>query len=315
MSTSLDKDKPLVSVVTPAFNAMPYIRETVESIREQDYANIEHIVMDGGSNDGTREYLATQQHVQWSSEPDRGQSHALNKAFAKASGEIVGWLNADDVYVAGAVSKAVTFLQLHDDVDLVYGDLQIIDESSNPVGETRSRPFDLEKLLYFNFMKQPTVFMRRRLLDKLVGVDESLHYTMDREFWLRAAVAGSRIEYLGNEVLAGFRLCPGTKSFEDTPEFRVEWGEILEKLAASDDMEPALRRAARAAHRKTLAQYHVAKMTQFLEARNRNGVFSSLARAIGQDPGLLLNRGIWKFATMGLMGIRPDRLRKFRKNV
>lgn len=315
MSSSLDKDMPLVSVVTPAFNAMPYIRETVESIRDQDYANIEHIVMDGGSDDGTREYLATQQHMRWWSEPDRGQSHALNKAFGKASGDIIGWLNADDVYVAGAVSKAVNFLKLHDDVDLVYGDLQIIDESSSPVGETRSRTFDLEKLLHFNFMKQPTVFMRRRLLDKLVGVDESLHYTMDRELWLRAAIAGSRIEYLENEILAGFRLCPGTKSFEDTPEFRIEWGRVLEAIAGSDDIDPALRRAARAAHRKTQAQYHVAKMTQFLEARNRMKVLTSLAKAVVRDPGLLLNRGIWKFATMGLMGIRPDRLRKFRKNV
>src|SRR5512137_1476425 len=126
-SPSQEKEYPLVSVVTPSYNAMPYIKDTIESINNQDYPAIEHIIMDGNSTDGTQELLRQYPNLIWVSEPDRGQSHALNKAFKLVHGDIIGWLNADDTYQPGAIATAVKNLSENPEYDLVYSDLQIID--------------------------------------------------------------------------------------------------------------------------------------------------------------------------------------------
>lgn len=308
------KNPVLVSVVTPAYNAMPYIEETVQSVRGQDYPSIEHIVMDGGSKDGTVDYLKEQEYLTWESQPDRGQSHALNKGFELARGEIIGWLNADDVYLPGAINRAVTFLMEHESVDLVYGDLEIIDQAGDFVGRSKSRNFELEGQLIENLVHQPTVFMRKRVLDQVKGVDEGLHYTMDRELWLRAGIEGIRMHYLQGQTLAAFRICAGTKTYDDAPEFRLEWYLVLKGLIdLGKDMQISMEER-RSAMTKTKSQYHIAKVIQALEHRDRVAIFRELFEALRQDTSLVLNRGTWKFAGMGVLGIKPDRLSRFRKN-
>jgi glycosyltransferase involved in cell wall biosynthesis len=126
----------LVSIITPSFNQGKYLAETMNSVLKQDYPNLEYLVIDGASNDNTVEVIHAFENklAYWCSEPDRGQTDAINKGFAKAKGQILAWINSDDTYNPGAVRQAVEYLHDHPDVGMVYSDLHFIDEHSNVVG-------------------------------------------------------------------------------------------------------------------------------------------------------------------------------------
>jgi glycosyltransferase involved in cell wall biosynthesis len=174
----------LVSVVTPSLNQARYLREAIESVRAQTYSPIEHIVVDGGSTDGTLDILREYDDLRWVSEPDRGQSHALNKGFAMARGDVLGWLNADDAYMADAVEGAIAAL---DGAGLAYADVtRVNDDGVNP-RRIRSRPaFDLWTELNLGCgIYSPSVFFTREAFAAVGGLDESLHLTMDYDLWLK----------------------------------------------------------------------------------------------------------------------------------
>jgi glycosyltransferase involved in cell wall biosynthesis len=176
----------LVSVVTPSLDQAQYVREAIESVRAQTYAPIEHIVVDGGSTDGTLDILAGYDSLRWVSEPDRGQSHALNKGFSLASGEILGWLNADDAYEPDAVAQAVAAIA-DTGAALVYADVtRVNDDGVNP-RRIRSRPdFDLWTELNLGCgIYSPSVFFTREAFAAVGPIDETLHLTMDYDLWLR----------------------------------------------------------------------------------------------------------------------------------
>jgi len=176
----------LVSVVTPSYNQTRYVREAIESVRAQTYPQVEHVVVDAGSTDGTVDVLAEYDGLRWISEPDRGQSHALNKGFALASGDVFGWLNADDAYEPTAIEDAVAALE-GSGAALVYADVtRVNDDGVNP-RRIRSRPsFDLWTELNLGCgIYSPAVFFTREALESVGGVDESLHLTMDYDLWLR----------------------------------------------------------------------------------------------------------------------------------
>jgi glycosyltransferase involved in cell wall biosynthesis len=175
---------PLVSIVTPSLNQGGYLREAIESVRAQSYEPIEHIVVDGGSSDGTLEILREYDHLRWVSEPDRGQSHALNKGFALAQGEIFGWLNSDDAYEPHAVAEGVSAL---DGVGLAYADVtRVNDDGVNP-RRIRSRPVwnRWTELNEGNGIFSPSVFFTRAAFEAAGGLDESLNLAMDYDLWLR----------------------------------------------------------------------------------------------------------------------------------
>ena len=176
----------LVSIVTPSLDQGRYVREAIESVRAQTYSPIEHIVVDGGSTDGTLEILGEYEELRWVSEPDGGQSHALNKGFALATGEILGWLNADDAYEPGAVAAAVEALRSAG-AGLVYADVTRVDDDGVNPRRIRSRPeFDLWTELNLGCgIYSPAVFFTRDALESAGGIDESLHLTMDYDLWLR----------------------------------------------------------------------------------------------------------------------------------
>jgi glycosyltransferase involved in cell wall biosynthesis len=176
----------LVSIVTPSFNQAAYLREAIESVRAQTHPEVEHVVVDGGSTDGTQEILAEYEGLTWVSEPDRGQSHALNKGFAMARGTVLGWLNADDLYEPHAVSEGLRALD-ETGAGLVYADVtRINDDHVNP-RRIRSRPtFDLWTELNLGCgIFSPAVFFTREALEAAGGIDENLHLTMDYDLWLR----------------------------------------------------------------------------------------------------------------------------------
>ncbi len=187
---------PLVTIVTPSYNQGRFIRATIESVLTQDYPNIEYIVMDGASTDETAEVVATfGDRVRFISEKDRGQSHAINKGFAMARGEIVAWLNSDDIFLPGAVRHAVNAFNAHPQAGVVYGEGYQIDE----FGGVKSRfPYtqhhDLWKLAYVSdYILQQTVFFKKSALDAVGPLREDLHYVMDWEILIRL---GKRFDFV-----------------------------------------------------------------------------------------------------------------------
>lgn len=222
-------DKPLVSIVTPSFNQAQFLEQTILSVKEQDYPNIEHIVIDGGSTDGSLDIIKKySDSLVWISEPDEGQSQAINKGFKMAKGEIIGWINSDDYYLPGAVSIAMSNLAAENDVDLVYGYCEKVDENGGTTDILKSPEFD-RQLLFSNpcLINQQSVFFRRSLLDKVGLLDENLHYAMDYDLWIRMAKAGNF--KLIPEVLAAYRFSSDCKSVANSQKFWTEVDQIFRK--------------------------------------------------------------------------------------
>jgi glycosyltransferase involved in cell wall biosynthesis len=180
--------KPLVTIVTPSYNQGRFIRATIESVLSQDYERIEYIIMDSASTDETakivREYLG---RLTWISEKDRGQSHAINRGFRMAQGEIVAWLNSDDIILPGAVSHAVRAFERRPALGAVYGEGYQIDADGNIKGRFPvTEPFNLWKLVYLSdYILQQTVYFRRSVFDEVGYLDESLHWGMDWDILIR----------------------------------------------------------------------------------------------------------------------------------
>jgi glycosyltransferase involved in cell wall biosynthesis len=185
---------PRVTIVTPSFNHGAYIGETIRSVVTQDYPNLEYWIIDGGSTDDSldiiRRWAGRCPFLRWISEPDRGQSDALNKGFRRASGEIVAWLNSDDLYEPGAVRRAAEFLSARPSCMLAYSDALIVDERGRPI---RVFPYT-QKLFNYrrlaevsDYIAQPSTFIRKAALDRVGLLDESLHWCMDWDLWLRIA--------------------------------------------------------------------------------------------------------------------------------
>jgi glycosyltransferase involved in cell wall biosynthesis len=181
--------EPLVSILTPSFNQGGWLVDNLRSVAEQSYAAVEHVVMDGGSTDGSVDLLERQQraNLTWRSEPDRGQSHALNKALAISRGEIIGWLNSDDAYFGPTVvDEAVGIFKSEPDVGVVYGHALLVDARGLVLQVLWAPPFSRTLLRLHDFIPQPATFIRRELVSDTF-VDESFDYAMDYELWLRLA--------------------------------------------------------------------------------------------------------------------------------
>jgi glycosyltransferase involved in cell wall biosynthesis len=227
---------PLVSIITPSFNQGRFIEEAILSVKAQNDSHVEHLIIDGGSTDGTLDVLRRYEetyHLRWVSEPDEGQAEALNKGFRLARGEVLGWLNADDTYQPGAVRSAVTWLQSHPAVDLVYGGFHFINEGGKILYTHIPPKFSLEKLLYGDIIPQAAMFFRRRIIEEIGGIDPNLHYVMDWEFVLRIA-RHYRVQGVPT-VWGNFRITPGTKSVEEP---QRSWPEVIPVLQSVVEAEP-----------------------------------------------------------------------------
>lgn len=184
---------PLVSILTPSYNQAKWLPDNLQSVACQTYPNIEHIVMDGDSTDGSADILrAAGDSILWRSEPDRGQSHAVNKAFAESRGEIVGWINSDDAYFdCRVVEDVVAYFVAHPEVDVVFGHAAQIAEDGTIIWMIWVPWFSRRLLKIVNFIGQPVAFIRRSALDEPM-LDESYHFAMDYELWLRLDARGRR---------------------------------------------------------------------------------------------------------------------------
>lgn len=197
---------PLVSIVTPSFNQGRFLRRTIESVLAQDYPNVEYIVIDGGSTDDSLAILKSYgDRFPWVSEPDHGQTHALNKGFERCRGEIRGFLCGDDVLLPSAASKAVDHFRRHPDCDLVYGNAHFIDENDKIVGAYPTSPFFFHRLREECFICQPAAFWRRSLAERVGPFNEALRCSMDYEYWFRVHQAGGQIAMI-DDFLAQSRI-------------------------------------------------------------------------------------------------------------
>lgn len=188
--TNQARSDPLVSIVTPTLNRADLLERTLRSVRNQSYANMEHIVVDGGSSDRTldllRRYEATYP-LRWSSEPDGGMYEAINKGMRQASGEILAYLNSDDLYLPWAIEVVVEKFARHPEADFVFGAAIDVDDRTGRQTFNFQQPFNADYIQRSGFLCQPTVFWRRRVLQEEGAFDESLRYIADCEYWMRAA--------------------------------------------------------------------------------------------------------------------------------
>jgi glycosyltransferase involved in cell wall biosynthesis len=199
--------RPLFSIVTPSFNQARFLPDALWSVQCQRHTRCEHIVIDAGSSDGTREILASApDSVRFVIEPDEGQSDALNKGLRLARGEIIGWLNGDDFYLPGALRAVETFLAANPDVQVVYGDAVVVDQDGRVIRGLQEHRFDFSVLLYYDcYIHSTSTFFRSSLVDSgLLRLDTALHSTMDLDLFLRLAANHVRFGYLPHD-LAAFR--------------------------------------------------------------------------------------------------------------
>ncbi len=212
-------NKPAITIVTPSFNQAKFLGECLESVQAQEIGPVEHLVFDGGSSDGSVDILRSVasrprfSDMRWISEKDKGQSHAINKGFRAASGELIGWLNADDRYRPNCLSAIVKAFHDHPNIDVIYGDYTWVDEEGRPLRLRREISFSPFVLLYHRVLYIPTtaMFFRRRILDDGQLLNEDLHYAMDFEFFVRLNRQGYRFMHIST-VLADFRFHSASKS-------------------------------------------------------------------------------------------------------
>ena len=181
---------PKVSIVTPSFNQAPFLEQTLRSVLEQDYPNLEYIVIDGGSTDGSLEIIHkyADRLAYWQSQPDQGQTDAINQGFARASGEILAWLNSDDLLLPGAVSAAVRALQAHPEAAMVYGDALLINAEGKTIGKFPAAQTDYRKLRRgYVHIPQQASFFRADLWRQVAPLDVSFYFAMDYDLWVRLA--------------------------------------------------------------------------------------------------------------------------------
>ncbi len=198
---------PRISLVTPSYNQAAYLDETMRSILDQSYPHLEYIVMDGGSTDGSADIIRRHEGrlAHWQSAKDGGQADAVRQGLARATGEIMGWLNSDDILMPGSLAFVADFFARNPEVDAVYGNRIIINERSHEVGRWVLPRHDAELLLWADFIPQETCFWRRSLYEKAGGIDPSFQFALDWDLLLRFQKAGARMVRLPY-FLGAFRI-------------------------------------------------------------------------------------------------------------
>ncbi|MBI5945059.1 MAG: glycosyltransferase [Chloroflexi bacterium] len=290
----------LVSIITPSFNQAAYLEQTILSVLNQDYPHIEYIVIDGGSTDGSVDIIKKYESklAYWVSEKDNGQADAINKGFARATGDIVAWLNSDDYYQGGAVSTAVKIFDANPEVVLVYGNMLAVDEHGKTFNTLNYRQLTLEDLLCFQIIGQPAVFMRCSALEKTFGLDPALHFLLDHYLWIQIARHGKILH--ADQTWAAARYHAAAKNRAKAAEFGREAFLILEKVQQDENLAPVLARVSRRAR----ASAHRVDARYLLDGGQPAASLSAWLRALTIHPPTALARmNLFVSSTLNLLGV------------
>jgi glycosyltransferase involved in cell wall biosynthesis len=260
-SIRMANDLPLVSIVTPSYNQASYLEETIQSVLGQDYPRLEYLVIDGASTDGSVDIMQryASRLTYWVSEPDQGQSQAINKGLRRAAGSILAWLNSDDTYAPHAVGQAVEALLANPDADLVYANCDYVDSAGQCLQTVRAWDFVPRRILTgIPLVIQPASFFRRRALERVGQLDETLHFLMDHEFFVRMVMAGLTFRRV-EATWARFRLHARSKTSTQWVALNQELQQIVEHTFAqpSSATRPEWVREARANARQWLGEAYL----------------------------------------------------------
>jgi glycosyltransferase involved in cell wall biosynthesis len=300
----------LVTIITPSFNQAAYLEQTILSVLEQDYSHIEYIVVDGASTDNSVEIIKKYESklAYWVSEKDNGQADAINKGFARATGEIIAWLNSDDYYLAGTISAAVKIFDEYPEVLLVYGNMLAVDEHGKTFNTLNYKQLTLEDLLCFQIIGQPAVFMRRAALQTTSGLDPAFHFLLDHHLWIRLAQQGKILHV--PQTWAAARYHAEAKNRAKAAEFGREAFRILDAAAQDENLAPSLAKVNRRAH----ASAHRVDARYLLDGGKPAAAISAWMRAFFIHPPTALARlNILVSAILNLFGLGKLRSAILRK--
>jgi glycosyltransferase involved in cell wall biosynthesis len=217
-----------VSVITPSYNQAAYLEDALRSVLDNGTPGVEYLVADGGSTDGSTEIVQryAERLAWWVSEKDGGQADAVNKCLRRATGDVVGWLNSDDLYEPGAIAAALQAFEQHPQASLVFGDVLSIDAAGQVTNLMRYGNWGLEDLMCFRIIGQPGVWMRRTALERAGLLDLSYHFLLDHQLWLRLAQQGQMV-YTG-QTWARARFHAGAKNVAQAARFGEEAYRIVD---------------------------------------------------------------------------------------
>ncbi|MBX2974063.1 MAG: glycosyltransferase [Flavobacteriales bacterium] len=225
-----------ISIITPSYQQQAYLRECMASVHDQGYPQLEHIVVDGGSNDGSREVIERSAHrlAWWCSEPDQGQSHAINKGLAHATGSVFAWLNSDDLLLPGALETVATAFDTDPDLVVFQGRRVLLHADGTTAGSPLNDPADAASLFIAPVVNQQSTFFSMAAVRTVGGLDEALHYCMDLDLWWRVLFAfGTERMKLVPAELAIFRLQPESKTSTGNSGFVLETAALLRAMAVA----------------------------------------------------------------------------------
>lgn len=282
------EEKPLVSIITPSFNQVKYLSAAYHSVVSQTYPNIEYFIVDGGSTDGSIELIRDWSESNksrlkwWVSEKDNGQAEAINKGFSKASGEIIAWLNSDDIYMKGAVDKAVGIFKANPDVGLIFSDVFSIDAESNLINVMRYGDWNLCDLMEFNIIGQPGVFMRKQALEEAGYLDPEYDYLLDHQLWLRIASV-FKIQHV-TDFFAAARFHSQAKNLAQTEGFSRDAFRIVEWMKS----DPKLSNFFNRHRRKIMAGAYRFSARYLMDGGDNAQAFSHYLKGFWNSPSAIL---------------------------
>ena len=304
------KDLPLVSIVTPSYNQARFLEKTMRSVLEQDYPNIEYLVVDGASTDGSVDLIKKYagRLTWWVSEKDNGQAEAINKGLSRVKGEIVAWINSDDYYMPGAIAGAVNALSENPAVGMVFGNVRVVDENEKVLNNLAYGDWNVTDLMAFRIIGQPAVFMRREVLEKAGTLDLSYHLLLDHQLWIRLALAGG-MKYVP-VLWASAHYHEDCKNLAQAAGF----GREAQRIVAWMQQEPRFSTLFRQNEKRILAGAERLNAFYLLDAKEYAAAFRSYWKALWQNPATVTPewyRMVYAFfAPLGLDGLR----RRFLEN-